>query len=199
MNGIEKITAKLLEEAKQRADAVLSQADAQCRTIEADYEKRARQEYESLLSSGREAISAVSEQMESAAEQESRKQLLSLKQEMVSEAFLLAAEKISALPQEEYIAFLARQAAEASGDGQGVILLNARDRGSIGEKLIETANALLKEQGRPGELTLGEETRPIKAGLILKKGDIEVNSSVETLTELCRSEMAAKVARALFD
>lgn len=199
MNGIEKITEKLLAEANARADAVLRDADAQCEAIKADYAARAQREYDSAIDSGRKALAAVSGQMESAAEQESRKQLLALKQEMVSEAFLLASEKIASLPMEQYVNFLAHQAVEASGDGEGILLMNQDDRTRVGQTVTDTANALLRSRGMPGNLVCGEETRPIRAGIILKKGDIEVNCSVETLTALCRSEMAVKVAHTLFD
>lgn len=48
-------------------------------------------------------------------------------------------------------------------------------------------------------LTLSAETRELAGGLILKQGDIEVNCSVDTLLELSRGELAARVAEVLFE
>ena len=68
-----------------------------------------------------------------------------------------------------------------------------------GADIVAAANALLQEQGKPGELTLSADTRPIRAGFVLQQGDVEVNCAVETLAELCRAELAGKVAAVLFD
>ena len=50
-----------------------------------------------------------------------------------------------------------------------------------------------------GRLTLSEQTRPIKGGLILSDGDVEVNCTFETLVRLQRGEMDREVAKVLFD
>jgi len=56
----------------------------------------------------------------------------------------------------------------------------------------------LEKRGLYGKLTVSEETRDIQGGVIVKQGDIEANCSVETLTELCRSELASQVADLMF-
>ena len=65
---------------------------------------------------------------------------------------------------------------------------------AIGEKLVKAANARLKN----GRLTLAEETGDFAGGLILRRGSIEVNCTVELLVELSRSELSAQVAEILF-
>jgi len=47
-------------------------------------------------------------------------------------------------------------------------------------------------------MTLSDETRDIAGGLILRRGSIEANCSVELLVELCKGEMASKLADILF-
>ena len=58
---------------------------------------------------------------------------------------------------------------------------------------------LIRDVRPDAVLTLSAETRELAGGLILKQGDIEVNCSVDTLLELSRGELAARVAEVLFE
>ena len=125
---------------------------------------------------------------------EARKGLLALKQQKVSDSFDLACEKIVNLPAEQYTAFLAKLAAKASVTGDEEIVLNAKDAAAVGSAVVDAANALLDG----GKLTLSEKTGSFAGGLILRRGSIEANCTVELLVELCRSEMSAQIAKLLF-
>jgi V/A-type H+-transporting ATPase subunit E len=50
----------------------------------------------------------------------------------------------------------------------------------------------------PTGLTVSEQTRDIRGGLLVKQGDIETNCAVETIASGFRSEMASQVAAAMF-
>ena len=103
------------------------------------------------------------------------------------------------LPEADYVAFLAREAAEASATGQEELILSKKDRAAVGAKAVKAANELLAKKRPDAVLTLSAETRELAGGLILKQGDIEVNCSVDTLLELSRGELAARVAEVLFE
>ena len=123
---------------------------------------------------------------------EARKSVLAVKQEMVEKSFALAAEKIVGLPEEQYIAFLAGLAKKASVSGDEEVILNERDRAAIGGKLLQAIN-------RDGvSMTLSDETRDISGGLILRRGSVEANCSVELLVDLCRGELSSRLADILF-
>ena len=47
-------------------------------------------------------------------------------------------------------------------------------------------------------MTLSDETRDITGGLILRRGNIEANCSVELLVELCKGELSSRLADILF-
>ena len=53
-------------------------------------------------------------------------------------------------------------------------------------------------RGCDGHLTLSVQTRPIRGGLILSDGDVEVNCTFETLVRLLRGEMDRTVVEVLF-
>ena len=198
MNGIEKITDRIAAEAKAEADAILSQGEALAAKLRADYEKKARDTYDELLRAGTDEVEQDVQRQGRNARLEARKAVLSLKQEMISAAYERAGEKLLALPEEQYAAFLARQAGAAALTGREEIVLNARDLARIGDKVAAAANALAAERGLPGELKLAAEPRDIRGGLVLRQGDIEVNCTLDSLLELSRGSLDAEVAGILF-
>ena len=113
-------------------------------------------------------------------------------------AFAAALDKICTMPQADYVAYLAKLAAQAATTGIETLVFNAKDQAACGQAVADAANALLAQQGKPGRLTMSQATRDLRAGFVLQQGDIEVNCAVETIAELCRSDLAAQVAEVLF-
>ncbi len=195
MKGTEKIIAHIQADAQAQAAAILAQAEQQCAGIREDYDRQAQELYREKIRAG---VADCQDKADSAARiarMEAKKNILALKQDMVSASFDLARRKITELPAEQYIDFLARTAAAASSTGDEEMLLNARDRDSIGAQTVEAANAKLGG----GKLTLAAEAGDFDGGFILRRGNIEVNCTVELLVELCRADMSAKIAGVLFE
>ncbi len=193
MKGTEKIIAHIEADAQAQADAVLGEARQRCEAIKARFDEKAARLYSDRI---REGVKACQDQEDSAlriSRMEARKSVLSVKQEMVEKSFDLAVQQIVALPDEKYTAFLANLVKKAGPAGDEDIILNAADRARVGEALIKAVNA------DGAKMKLSDETRDIKGGLILRRGSIETNCSVELLVELCRGELSAKLADVLFD
>ena len=113
-------------------------------------------------------------------------------------AFAAALERICTMPQADYVAYLAKLAAQAATTGTEALVFNAKDQAACGQAVADAANALLAQQGKQARLTVSPATRDLRAGFVLQQGDIEVNCAVETIAELCRSDLAAQVAEVLF-
>ena len=198
MNGIERISNRLVADAEAEIAALNAETKATCDEITAEYQRRAQEEYESRLSEGTRAAETRMQRLGSAAEMEAKKSILAFKQEMVAKAFDDASAKLASLPEEQYVKFLASQVAAAAATGKETLIFNARDKAAVGAKVAKTANAALEKQGIPGGLTVSDETRDISGGVIVRQGNIEVNCAVETLVSLRRSELASQVAEILF-
>lgn len=195
MKGTEKIIAHIRSDAKEQSDAILAQAEQQCASIRADYEKQAKELYREKIRAGTADCQDRVDSMDRIARMEAKKGILALKQQMVSESFDKACDMIINLPKEQYAAFLAKLAAKASATGDEEIILNARDRAAVGENVVKAANALVSG----GRLSLSAETGSFAGGLILRRGSVEANCTVELLVELCRSDMSSEIAKVLFD
>ena len=198
MNGIERISSRLVADAEAEIAALNAETKARCDEIAADYERRAQEEYQSRMAEGVRAAETRLQRLGSAAEMEAKKSILAFKQEMVAKAFDEAAKKLTNLPKEQYVQFLASQAAAAASVGTEELIFNDRDKAAVGADVAKAANALLQQKGVKGALTVSAETRPISGGVIVRQGNIEVNCAVETLVQLRRSELASQVAEILF-
>ena len=199
MKGIDKITSRIIADAEAECRDVKRESDERCAAVRAENEKRAQDEYWRLVREGVKDTEQRVQRMDRTARLEAKKSVLNMKQEAVSRAFDLAKDKIAELPERDYVAFLAREAAEAAITGQEEVIFCERDRKSVGAKAVKAANELLAAKGMPGLLTLSDATRDMAGGLMLKQGDIEVNSTVDTLLDLTRDELAARVADVLFE
>lgn len=197
MDGIEKIIERINAAAAEECAAIAQKAESDCAAIRGEYEKKLQAAYESAIEKGEKEIGLDAERMLRNARLDARKELLLAKQNVLDTAFQTAKEKLLALPEDQYIAWLASLACKAS-DGSGEIILSARDK-ELGEKILAKANEALIAKGKKGELKLSNETRNIDAGFILLDGRTEVNCSVSSILEDSRQAIAAKVAEKLFD
>ena len=192
MKGTEKIIAHIEADAKAQTDAVLAEAKRQCDEVRAQYEEKASQVYSSRIREGVKSCQDREDGTLRISRMEARKNILAVKQEMVEKSFLLAKEKIVSMPADAYTAFLAKLVEEAGVVGDEEVILSAHDRETVGEALLKAVNAGGKH------LTLSDETRDVSGGLILRRGSIETNCSIDLLLEMSRGELAGKVAGVLF-
>ena len=194
MNGIEKITQMIQSEAQTEIDGVLSAAREEAAQTTARYEAQAQAETAELTAKNEKAAAEREERLVSVAQMEARKVALAAKQEMLAKAYDRAMERLTSLPDEEYVGLLAGLAAKASSTGREEVILSQKDRARYGKQVVTQANERLGD----GHLTLSVQTRPIRGGLILSDGDVEVNCTFETLVRLLRGEMDRTVVEVLF-
>lgn len=199
MNGIEKITTRILDDAQAEIDEVLSRAEAEAASIRARYESQAKHDYEESTRRGAERAREREENLAGASLLEARKETLNAKQKMLDKAFFLAAEKLRGLSDQDYLSLLASLAAAASLSGTEAVVLSPDDREKFGNGVVRDANGLLTKAGKRANLTLSSETRATGGGLLLSDGQIETNCTFDTLLRLVRTELSGEVAATLFE
>ena len=195
MKGIEKITARIAADAEAANSAVREESAKRIAEIRAEYDKKAQEEAAAILRAGEKEAQQHASRIERNAQLEAKRDVLGIKQEMVSKAFELAKSKFALMPQAEYVAYLSRQVVSCCS-GEAQLVLNAADKEKYGAQLEVLCNVLLKGKG---SVTVAEETADIVGGFILKQGDVEVNGTIDILLELIRGELAAQVAQVLFE
>lgn len=193
MNGIERITNRIEADARAEIDRLLGAARDEAAQILAKGRAQAETEKTLLRERAEKAAAEREERLVSVARMEARQVSLAAKQEMVEKAYVLALEKLCAMPDETYIQVAAELLTQAAPGGRGEVIFNPADAERIGAAAVALANEKLG-----GKLTLSAETRPVSGGFILKNGNVEVNGTFETLVRLQRTQTAGAVAKKLF-
>ena len=227
MDGIEKITRRILEDVERETAQTAAQAQEKAGQITAQYAQQARQEAQTILARGEKAAAERLERLESAAGLERRKLELSAKQQVMQQAFDRALDDLCGLPEAQYIELLAALAVKAARSGREQLIFSPQDRVRVGKQVVMAANELLVKDAVPalpdslgeskvgaflgkvvhstaaivtgtGQLTLSEQTRPIRGGFVMSDGDVEVNCAFETLVRMQREKLEKQVADILF-
>ena len=194
MNGIERITGRIRDDAQAEADRRLDAARASADKILADYRARAESESKALTEKNDKNAAAREERLISMANMDARKAILAARQDMLERAYVRALDILCSMPREESVKALADLIAQAASTGHEEVIFNAKDQKEIGEQAVGAAN---RKTGM--NLILSQDTANIRGGFILRDKNIEVNGSFETLVRLQKNQTAGEVAKLLFD
>lgn len=193
MNGIDRITARVIADAEAEAASRCAAAEQRAAEIRRRADDEAAELSAKIIAEGRAEAERASSLVFSAAETEAKKAMLAMKQDLVSEAFDLAVKKLCSLDTEKYVSLLSALAANACETGAEEIILNEQDRARCGDAVVAEANRLSGKS-----MTLSARTRPIVGGLILSQGHIEVNCAFDTLAAMRKNELSGEAAKLLF-
>ena len=222
MNGLEKITDKILAEAGAESQKILAEAEEECARIKATYAEKAQAIRLRVADEAeREGIDLVSRSKNGAATQK-RNALLRVRGELVDETFDMTLMTLKSQSGEKYTemltgllcaAFLEQIEAEITGrtlygeedaiaPERYEVLFNSSDRDRYGAAVLAGARLRLAakvDAEKLEMLTLSDQTVNIDGGLILRCGEVESNCSLSLLFADLRRELEAEVSRALFD
>ncbi|MGB4439494.1 MAG: V-type ATP synthase subunit E family protein [Sedimentibacter sp.] len=191
--SIENITTNILSDADIVAEISLMNAEK----TKQDIINNAKNEAESIKKTAAEKAEKEADNLKSrkvsSAELQGRKMMLSAKQEAIKKGFDAALNKLKKMSEDEYVSFLSDEIVKVP-NCEGTVILNEQDREKIGEKLVRAVNDRLKGE----KIALSNKTVQSSGGFVLKNGDIEINSTFETLLDSIKDELTFEVANALF-
>ena len=191
--SIEKITEVILADAEKTAKATLDKAEAESREIIAVAEKKAEKLIEETGVKGIDEKEKLISRKKAVAEIDGRKIILEAKQQLISECFEKATEKIISMEKADYLEFLAA-IVKTTDLTEGELIFNKKEAAEIGPDLVKYLNEDL-----PGsKISLSSETRNIRGGLVLKNGAIYMNGTIEALMEEAKETLTGEVAQVLF-
>ncbi len=199
MTGTEKIKNKILEDAKAKAQAIEDQANREAEGILTAAAKNANKKSADALKKAEAESAEVYRRLIAVAGLEGRKEILRAKQEVVDNAFNLAMEKISTLPDAEYQELLEDMIVNAASTGKGEIMLSQKDSGRIDSRFTDNINRKLKNAGKTGSLTLAKDIISTVGGFVLRYGEMEINGTLEILFGMLRPQLESEVVKTLFN
>jgi V/A-type H+-transporting ATPase subunit E len=196
--ALSEIVAKISGDARAEAQALIAQAEAQAQ----QYISRAQAEIEAqcrqLLSQGEQQAARRKKQRLQIASLEVRKQILAQKQALITQVFDQALQELERLDDKKYASIINNMLANYPLVGDEEIIVSDTDRRRLGEGFIAQLNQRLKSQGKKGGCKWFEEQRPLKGGVIIRRGKIEANCSFESLLKSQQEDLEQKIARILF-
>lgn len=195
MSGIDRITEKILEQARLQAANRIAYAKETAQKEEAGLEKRFNRTMEAEKRRAEDDGNEAAKRVIANVRLEGRKLKLSARQEAVNLVFDKAVEKIAGLPKKQYVDFLASLALKAAEDGCNKLILNTRDKEAVGEELLKAIAA----EDDSFEMEIAEETVTAAGGLIIRNGDIQTNLTLESIIRLEREKLEAEVVGIIFE
>lgn len=189
----EKITSAIIDEAQAECEQILNAAETKNRGVIAQLEKRIKIETDVAVREAGEERERIISRRKSVADIDGKKIVLAKKQQLIDGCFEDVVEHIVSMDEDQYVEFLAA-AGKNTGFSEGSLIFNEKEKTSIGRRVVEALNEAVPE----GDFHLAEETRKIKGGYMLQKGQVYINNSVEAMVEDRRRELTSEVAAILF-
>ena len=222
INGLNKITDKILSEAQAKADQILADAQAECDRINAEYAERAEKIRSDISTEAEKGGMGYVARIRSTAATSKRNLLLQTKSDLIDGVFASVLEQTRTLELDKYNEILVGllsaalleqiESEEISrtlyGEEEALapecyeVIFNQRDRDRSGKTVVEGVQKHLSGKVAPeklARLTLSSQSANIDGGLILRCGSVESNCSLSILFAQLRESLESEVARTLFD
>lgn len=206
-NCIEKITARIIAEAKAEYDAAVSLAEQEAASVLTAAKMQAEQILADAAAKGQREKEKTIQYRKSLADIDAGKIILARKQEILSECFQKAEEAIICMEEEAYIELLVSLGSAADMYG-GKLLFNAEEKARVGQRVCDGLNAAiaaLRREKYGDELqyaerfTLEESVGTMRGGYIVTYRSTFADCTIESLVKEQRMELAAEAAKLLFD
>ena len=195
MSNIKNLTSKIIEDAEEKKEVILLEAEKEKNKIHSKKQEEARKTEKAIIEKAEiEAISRK-ERIISSAKLEARNEKLKAKQEVISEIFEMSIESLCNISEEEFKDFVRLTILNIDIVGEQKIILNATGKNIIDSEFLLEIN---KELNSKATVTLNEETRNFKGGFILEKDGIEINNTFEDLVNSLKDDLSTDVASMLF-
>jgi V/A-type H+-transporting ATPase subunit E len=195
MASINNLTSKIIEDAEDKKEAILSEAEKESKKIFNKKTEEAKAAEKIIIEKAEREAALRKERIISNALLQCRNEKLKAKQEIISEVFEEAIKSLCSLPEEDFINFVKKFILNNEITGEQKIILNNEGRKIISKVVLSEVN---KELNPKASIILSEETRNFKGGFILEKDGIEINNTFEALVDSIKDDLSLEVARELF-
>ena len=215
MNGLDKITDKIISDAKEKAKAFEDEANAKIEEMKSNTMEEISRIEQIYISRAEKMSEEINVRAVSSAKMAHRNTILQKKAEMISLAFDETTKKILSYQAPKYISFMSDALyfaiserkkekeeilrlygeEEAEMNVTYEIVFNKKDNESTSAKKIFD---IVSKKIKGVKLALSDKYADIDGGFILKCGDIEMNFSVTAMVNKARSLCESKVVKQLF-
>ncbi len=194
----EKITAKILDDARTEAQKIKEEARKRAEGTIARAKEEAVRIGEEVQKEAQILAAEEKKRVLSRTEMEVKRGILGEKQTLIGKVFELALQRVEEMGREEYSRLMEGLLVKAVDSGDEELIISEAGRKKLGKGFLERINQRLITEGKRGELSLAEENRQIGGGFILRKGKKEINCSFRSLLDSKKEDLEGEVAGILF-
>jgi vacuolar-type H+-ATPase subunit E/Vma4 len=154
-NDIQALQRAIMEEARQEASQILTDAQAQADSIHQQAQTQADTEREAILQQAREKTDAVHEHTVAAAQLEAQKLKLERREQLLQQVLASAQQQLTSVPQqpdyEQIVKRLVREAAEHLGADEALVRADVETRKVLNDETLADLGRELNVHLRAGE------------------------------------------------
>lgn len=192
--SLDHIRETILAEARAESERIVSTAHerkeqrlaAARESFEAEFARRSEQ-------AGNE-LSQKADRQVVARRAEHNLALLKRRNEILDDLFERAADRLAALPDEEYCAVVGEWMQDLPSDAGGAVLCNERDR----ERLAGLVARLNDDRSEGAQLRMEERAVPLRGGVLFQTENYEIDLSLDSRLKRLRETLAPEVAKLVF-
>lgn len=196
MSGIDRIYEKIINDAQEQADAKLHEATQKVEFMHALTKGRLVQNKQEQLNLAKKEADGIIKRAVSNRNLEGKKQLLSVKQQVISEVFEKAHEAFMNMSDDRLMALYSNLIRKSLVKGDNEVILNKADKENFGSELIASLQCNLEENTR---VLLSDQVIQEDKGVIVKNGNIYSNSTFSSLLKYKKQELETDIMRIIFE
>ena len=196
MAGIENITNEILQEARNRADSVISEAGKKAEEAIAKAEEEIRAQAVESEAKAKKTAADYAARIESQIALRARQAVLAAKQEVIDDVIRSAGQKLDGLDDAGYFSLIEKLIGKNARAAEGKILFSKRDLSRLPEGFASRVGEIAKKAG--GTLSVSEEPADIENGFLLRYGGIDENCTFKALFAEKKDRLQDRVREVLW-
>lgn len=196
MSGLDKMKARILEEAQSTAREIIGKAKADADAAVQAAEESAEAEAAEILARARRDAADYGMRVDSSMDMQRKQALLAAKQEVIGGVLKAAYDAVMDLDDEKYFEMLEKLLEKNTLSEAGEIRFSAKDLGRMPAGFPDRIKNIAASKG--GSLTVSEKPEKMDGGFLLVYGGIEENCTISAVFASKREELSDQVNRLLF-
>ena len=194
MNGLDKIKDKILDEAKIKADSIISKATDETKKMIQQAETQGKLDAQKIIEEGKKKADAAIHFAESSAHLEGRKKILETKGQIIDSVLKEAYRRMVSLDDNDYFIIITRLVMQYAHNDDGEMYFSSKDL----KRMPKDFETKLNEHLKQGTLKISSKPCEIDAGFILVYGGIEENCSFNALFKAQNDILRDKISAIIF-
>ena len=197
MHNLDRLVARIISEARSKADDILRDADARCAALAGEGGNKADEIYTAAIDRATQAAAEEERRAQISRSLDVRNAVLRAKGDMVDALIFEIPARIQALSDKEYLALMKKMMIDSAPEGHVEVVVARPDRGRIDAALVAAVQSELAARGRDSQLRLAGDTLKLTGGFILRASAVEIDCSLDAILAADGDELAPLVAEAL--